>query len=391
MFNLPSKAAISQHDPWRLTLSGLGVFLLLAVVCWFPSTGSGQQSGSDFETVAASATAARNQGDTDHAIQLYGQAVALNPQWQDGWWFIGVLQYKENNFGPARDALTRFIELKPNGGAALALRGLCEFEVGQYPESLTDIERGLDLGAAAQPRNAEILYYHEALLLTRLGRFDEAVGKYTKFLKLGKINDELRIAIGLAGLRMQLLPKEVDPTQVAPVSLAGSAGANVMSGNMALGQQGFEELFTSYPKLLNAHYFYGSLLFASQPEAAVAQFKQELALSPDSAAVHAMLAWAYGLEGDYASALPFGQKSVEEDPSVAMHQLILGKALMETGQTVAGLPHIEKALQIEPDYLEAHLAVAKAYSKLGRKDDALKERQLCMKLSYGGAASSATP
>jgi tetratricopeptide (TPR) repeat protein len=388
---LPSKPAIEQRTSGRLVTPKAGVGLFLAAMWFcFSVTGNSQQP-NDFAAISAAAAAARNQGDIVQAVQLYRQAVALDPQWPNGWWFLGVLQYGANQFAPARDALTHFIDLKPNGGAAIALRGLCEFETGDFTESLTDIQRGIELGAAAQPRNAEILSYHEALLLTRLGRFDEAIGKYTKFMKFGKINDELRVAIGLAGLRMPLLPKDVDPLKVAQVTLAGSAGADIMSGQMESGQQKFEQLFASYPALPNAHYFYGYLLFTSQSEAAVAQFKQELLLSPENATVQAMLAWAYGLKGDYAAALPFAQKAVGEDPSVPMHQLILGKALMETGETKAGLPHLEKAMQLEPSYLEAHLALAKAYSRLGRKDDAFKERQLSMQLSYGGAAPSATP
>ena len=176
--------------------------------------------------------AARDQGDTASAVRLYTQAVELNPQWPDGWWFLGVLQYGANQFAPARDALTHFIELKPNAGAALALRGLCEFETGQFNESLGDIQHGITLGAAAQPRNAEILLYHEALLLTRLGYFEEAIGKYTNFVKQGKTNPELTTAIGLAGLRMPVFPQDADPAQAELIAMTGSAATKVMGGDM---------------------------------------------------------------------------------------------------------------------------------------------------------------
>jgi tetratricopeptide (TPR) repeat protein len=380
------RPARSAH--WRpVSLLSLCIF---AGLC-FSDAALAQRAAGDFETIAAAAASARGQGDVAGAVLLYTQAVELNPKWPDGWWFLGVLQYGQNQFAPARDALTRFIELKPNAGAALALRGLCEFETGQYQESLGDLQHGITLGAAAQPRNAEILLYHEALLLTRLGYFEEAIGKYTNFVKDGKTNEELTTAIGLAGLRMPVLPKDADPNQAQLIAMTGNAATKVMNGDMDGARQAFQALFAAYPKAPNVHYLYGYLLFATQPDAAIAQFQQELSLSPNSAVAHAMLAWAYGIQGNYADALPVAQKAVDEDPSLAMGQLVLGRAMVEGGDTDGGLPHLEKVLQMEPGNLEAHLTLAKAYSKLGRKDDARRERLLCLELSGGGATPSATP
>lgn len=350
-----------------------------------------QQAAGDFDAIVASANAARDQGNTAAAVQLYSQAVALNPQWLDGWWFLGVLQYGANQFAPARDALSHFIELKPNASAALALRGLCEFETGQFPESLGDIQHGITLGAAAQPRNAEILLYHEAQLLTRLGYFEEAIGKYTNFVKQGKTNPELTTAIGLAGLRMPVFPQDADPAQAQLIAMTGSAAAKMMGGDVDGGGQAFQEIFARYPKSPNLHYLYGYLIFATQPDAAIAQFQQELTLSPNSAVVNAMLAWAYGIQGNYTDALPIAQKAIAEDPALTMGQMVLGRSMVEAGDTTEALPHLEKVLQSEPSNLEAHLTLAKAYSRLGRKDEARRERLLCLELSNGGAASSATP
>ena len=353
--------------------------------------GVAQQPGGDFDAIVASAAAARDQGDAASAVRLYTQAVTLNPQWLDGWWFLGVLQYGANQFAPARDALTHFIELKPNAGAALALRGLCEFETGQFNEALGDIQHGITLGAAAQPRNAEILLYHEALLLTRLGYFEEAIGKYTNFVKDGKTNPELTTAIGLAGLRMAVFPQEADPAQADLIAMTGNAASKVMGGDMDGAHQAFMDLFSHYPKTPNLHYLYGYLLFATQPDAAIAQFQQELTISPNSAIANAMLAWADGIQGNYEDALPVAQKAVAENPSLAMGQMVLGRAMLETGDTTAALPHLEQVLQTEPSNLEAHMALAKAYSRLGRKEDAHHERQICLELSTGGPKPSATP
>jgi tetratricopeptide (TPR) repeat protein len=350
-----------------------------------------QSPEADFDTVTTRAAAARDGRDMPTAIQLYTEAVGMRPNWAEGWWSLGTLEYSTDQFTPAREALSHFIDLTPTAGPALALRGLCEFELGQYPESLEDLQHGIALGAASQPRNAPIVLYHEALLLTRLGRFDEAIAKYAFFVKHATVNPALAMAIGLAGLRMPLLPKDVTPAQAELVAAVGNAAIPVMNGDLPGGQQAFQEVFSRYPTTPNIHYFYGYLLFSAHSDQAIPQFEQEIGVSPQSAIAHAMLAWSVGFSGDYAAALPAARDAVAEDPSLLLGQMMYGRALVETGDVTAGLPYIQKVLQQDPSNLEAHLTLAKAYSKLGRSEDARQERQLCLKMADQGAPPSATP
>ncbi len=360
--------------------TGPAYLLVAAGLVFFPIR-SPAQSPATFESLKADASAARTQGDLPRAIQLYSQAEQLNPQWPDGWWFLGTMLYGSDQYAPARDALSHYIDLAPNAGPALALRGLCEFELAQYPESLEDLQRGIGLGAANQPRNAQIVLYHEALVLTLLGKFEEAAGKYSVLAKQGAASADLITAIGLTGLRVSVLPKDADPRQAELISMVGEAAVALMNKDLPGAEQQFQEIFRRYPKAQNVHYFYGYLLFPLDPDQAIAQFQQEITVSPGSATAHAMLAWAFGLQGDFVAALPNARKAAEEDPALPMGQLVYGRALVETGEVNAGLPHLEEVLRAEPQNLEAHLTLAKAYSKLGRKEDASRERELCLAMT----------
>ncbi|MFZ0661395.1 MAG: tetratricopeptide repeat protein [Acidobacteriaceae bacterium] len=363
--------------------------LALAVLLLRPATVAAQDHTENFSAVTVSASSAREQGDIPRAIALYQEAVQLNPQWPDGWWYLGTLQYGTNAYAPAIDALTRYIDLTPKAGPALALRGLCEFEEAQYPQALQDLERGIALGAANQPRNSQIILYHEALLLTKLGRFEEALGKYAAMVKHGVLDEDITNGIGLAGLRLPILPKEIDPDQAQLVATVGTAAASVMRGDLAGGHQEFQAIFKDHPAMPYLHYLYGYLLSVVAPEQAITQFQKELAISPSSAIAHSMLAWCLGAQKDFKAALPNAQKSVQEDPSLLMGQLVLGRDLVDTGDSKGSLPHLEAVLKADPKNLEAHLALAKAYSELGRKDDARRERLLCLALSNHGAAANA--
>ncbi len=383
---------IIQQPPTRNGIFGRAIAkpipgLLLAVML-SPLFTCAQQS-PNFDELAADATAAREQGNVPQAVQLYQQAVQLRPAWPDGWWYLGMLQYGNDAYAPAADALTHYINLTPNAGPALALRGLCEFEQAQYPQALEDLQHAIALGAANEPRNAGIIFYHEALLLTRLGRYEEALGKYTALVKHGGISADVVAGIGLAGLRMPVLPRDLDSSQQQLVLKVGQAAASVMNGDLNAGRQAFQSIFTLFPTTPNIHYLYGYLLFTADPAEAIVQFRKELEVSPSSAVAHSMLAWALSMQGDFAAALPSAQKSVDEDPSLAVTQLVLGKDLVETGDVTAGLAHLEAVLKIDPQNLEAHIALAKAYSELGRKDDARRERLLCLTLSGKQAAPDA--
>lgn len=350
---------------------------------------AGAQDQQSFADVSVAASSAREQGDVPKAISLYQETVRLNPSWPDGWWYLGTLEYGTNAYASAVDALTHYIELTPKGGPAYALRGLCEFEESAYPQALNDLERGIALGAANQPRNSEIIFYHEALLLTKLGRYEEALGKYALMVKHGTFDEDIANGIGLAGLRLPILPKEIDPAQSQLIANIGTAAASVMRGDMDDGEREFQAIFASHPAMPYVHYLYGYLLSVVAPEQAIVQFNQELVISPKSAIAHSMLAWCLGTEGDFQAALPNAEKSAQEDPSLLMGQLVLGRDMVETGDWNGALPHLETVLKSDPKNLEAHLAMAKAYSELGRKDEARRERLLCLQLSNHGAEANA--
>jgi tetratricopeptide (TPR) repeat protein len=344
--------------------------------------GATSQISSNRESdLVAQASAARMQNDVPRAIELYSQAVQRNPRWSDGWWFLGSLQYGAGAYTSARDALSHYLELLPDAGPAFALRGLCEFEMGEYPKSLADIQHGIALGAANQPRNEQILRYHQALLLTRLGNYAAALTAYSFFVKHGVSNPELLSAIGLAGLRMPLFPKDVGVEQQELVSAAGDAAYRFLAGDEASAAQAFQDLFRRFPQAPNTHFLYGYLLFSTNPNAALTEFQQELSIVPSNPDANVMTAWALLIRNAAAEALPYAQNAANQEPALPSAQLVLGRSLLETGDLKGGMDHLEKALQLEPDNLETHLALAKAYSKSGRSEEARRERILCLRLT----------
>ena len=352
-----------------------GVLLLLPICRAFS-----QADPSSFDDLVLKATVARQHDDVPLAIELYSQATALRPEWSDGWWFLGSLQYEAEAYAASQSALARYIALVPDAGPAWALRGLCEFETADYAQSLTDIEHGLSLGAGKQPGAEKTLLYHEALLLTRAGNFERALQEYAPLAR-GKVpNPELLVGIGLAGLRTPLLPSELRPDKKDLFSVAGNAAFLYMSGDETAAQVEFQNLFERFPTAAGSHYLYGELLFPTDPDHAVDEFRRELEISPSNTAAQLMMAWDSLLRNDFSTALAYAEKAEAQEPALPAAQLVLGRALVETGDVKSGIDLLEKELQHEPENLEIHFALAKAYSKSGRKADARRERLLCLQM-----------
>ena len=348
-----------------------------------------QTEKQNFEQLSAEASTAREQNNPNRAIELYSQALQLNPKSSEAWWFLGSLQYQVGDYKPAITALSRYLELTPDAAPALALRGLCEFETSDYQKALIDIQKGISLGAANDPRHQQILFYHEGLLLTRLGRFEDALKSYAYFVDKQITSPELILAIGLTGLRMPLLPAELKPDQQDVVGSAGAAVYQFMSGDKQAGQQAFANLFQKFPSAQNLHYSYGYLLFSKDPDAALTEFQNELRVAPENLDAQIMTAWILLMEEHATEALPFAQRAVQLNPESVTAQLVLGRSLIETDNLKDGIEHLEKALKLDPDELEVHIALAKAYSKSGRREEARNERMLSLQLSRSGGAQLA--
>jgi tetratricopeptide (TPR) repeat protein len=271
--------------------------------------------------------------------------------------------------------------LIPDAAPATALRGLCEFELAQYEPSLRDVQHALALGAADDTRNAQILRYHEGLLLTKLGRFEEALTAYGYFAREHISNDELLTAVGLATLRIPQFPKDVDAAQRETSALAGNAAYLLLSGDQTAAAQAFQTFFQRYPAVANAHYSWGYLLYPTDQDAAIVEFRREAAVAPDNSIDHAMLAWALLMENSPVEALPEARKAADEAPALPMAQLALGRALLETGDVQSATARLQDALKLDPQNLEIHIALARAYAETGREDDAQRERRLCLQLT----------
>jgi tetratricopeptide (TPR) repeat protein len=369
----------------------VGFVIRLAVFCLvLPLSAHARQDVSGgFEKLATDAAAARQANDLPKAADLYSRALAENPKWEEGWWSLGSVLYDANQYARAADALTKLVELNPKAAPGWGLLGLCEFETGPADKSLQDIERGLTLGLPGQDQMDGVLRYHEALLLTHERDFDTALQKYAWFVQRGVHHDTLLESLGLAALRHPIYPEAMPAEQRDVTLAAGKAAFLSMSGHTSEAQQSFRDLAERYASTPGVHYLYGTMLMGTDPERGVAEMRRELEISPSNGAANATVAWMLMEDDDFADARPLARKSEEEEPQLPLAHYVYGRSLVEEGKLSEGIEQLETAVKMSPDVLIHHVALAAAYSKAARPENARRERLLAMKMAKEEHAATA--
>jgi tetratricopeptide (TPR) repeat protein len=246
-------------------------------------TATQEQSPATFDSFAQAAAAARDAGHPAEAIPLYRRALALRPEWTEGWWYLGTLLYDADQFREAISAFQKILALAPDAPGALSFLGLCEFEVSDYDSALQHLEKAHLMDPQDDPQLTRVTSYHLALLLSRSGSFDRSLDILFKEFARGAPPDQVIVAFGLALLHVPLLPPEIDPSKDALLHSVGRLGFLVAQGRFDLAISGYPPLLAEYPGTPFLHGAYASALqSAGRLEEARAQLQEETKLKPTS-------------------------------------------------------------------------------------------------------------
>lgn len=346
-----------------------------------PAARSHASAGSSEAALAKKADAAREADQTDEAIRLYKQLVAIRPDSPEYWWYLGMLYYEADQYTEGQAAFHHVTGLKPDMSLGWAMLGLCEFETKKYDRALAHLERADVLKIPRQEAFYDVARYHLALLLIRSGEFELAATVLTEFARDGKEGVQFTEAMGLAALRKPLLPSELPPTERELVMDVGHAFTDAAGRRPDDTQRDIADLLKKYPNTPEIHYLIGNMVVADDPDRALDQWKAELNISPHHPLALVNIAKEYMKRGDYKSAQPYAKKAVSAHPEFFVGHAILGELLTEGNIDVnRGIHELEIAERLAPAQPQVHFALGSAYVKAGRKQDAERERAEFLRL-----------
>lgn len=325
-----------------------------------------------FEQLANRAAEARAAENLADAIKLYQQALRQKPNWVEGWWALGTIYYQLDRYSEGRTAFQKLVALEPKGGVGWAFLGLCEFQLKDYPNALLHLERGRASGLGSNPEIATVAKYHAGVLLNRFEQFELAFVVLAETAKTQSENPTMMEAFGLTMLRLPLLPSEIPADKREMVMKTGRAAYFGATDKRDLATQEYQELLAAFPAAPNVHYAYGVFLLRDSPEEAMTEFKKELEISSQHIFARLQIAFEAIKRNDPKAGLPYAEEAVKLAPNLFAAHNALGRILLELGQTERSIKELEIGVKQAPTSPEMYFALARAYSKAGRKPEANK-------------------
>jgi tetratricopeptide (TPR) repeat protein len=337
---------------------------------------------SNFEQLSKAASDARAAQRDDEALALYQRALNMKPDWDEGLWYSGTLMYEKERYAEARDVLRRFVAHNADAGPGWAVLGMSEFQTREYARSLEHLKRAMSLGMGAERKEmTQSVFYFVSVLLARFEYYDDAMNMLIAMVKSGRPTENLIEPIGLAVLRMPLLPAEIPAERREMVRDCGRATLAVEAQHRDEAENLFSGVATKYDDEPMVHFLYGAFLLDSRPEEGIAHLRRELDVSPFSISARLRLSEEYVKEGKLAQALPLAQQAVKLEPEHGTTHMILGEVLMATGDSNAGLRELEMARQYDSQTVRIHWDLLRAYTAAGRDAEAKNEKEEIEKLS----------
>ncbi len=347
---------------------------------------------ADFTALAAQAGAARDANRLDDAAILYQRALALNSQWKEGWWALGTIEYDRNAYTQAAEAFRKLAALDSKSGSARVMLGLCEFELHQDQTALRDIQEGENIGVLDNQQLRNVALFHEGVLLQRAGKFEAAQQAFDSLCASGAKTPELDSSFGLTVLLMRDPVAPSAPPASDVIKRAGAAECLASQKKFDEARIAYQAIEHDYPDFPNLHYAFGRFLINAHDTAGgIAELQQEINRSPDHALARLRIA-AAKYKVDSAGGLSYAEAAIKIDPRLPFAHYLYGLLLLDTDDYRRAIPELERAERGMPSVPGVYSALAAAYSRAGRHEDAARARAAFQRYNNSSrAANSAAP
>ncbi|MFN0088347.1 MAG: tetratricopeptide repeat protein [Blastocatellia bacterium] len=350
--------------------AGIVICMLLAP----PAAAQPRPAAGEFERLSKQANAAREAERLDEAIALYLRALKLKPKWSEGWWYVGSMFYQRDQYREGRDAFRNLAAVDPKFGTAWTMLGLCQFQLSEYDEALRNLRHGNSFGFGDRDELRRVARYHEAILLNRAENYELAYDVLSRFMDKRSESPEVIVALGLAMLRFPYLPAAIPAAKREMVFKTGRAAYMAAINRVGDAQREYGEMIAAFSEEPGAHYAYGVFLLRDSPDAALAEFRRELKLSPNHVAARLQIAFEYIKRSEHAAGLPFAEEAVRLSPDLFAAHNALGRILLETGDLDRAIREMETGVRLAPDSPEMYFSLARAYARAKRPQDAARAR-----------------
>lgn len=290
-----------------------------------------------------------NLGRNEKALEALSKALALKPELTSVRMFLGLAQFRAEQFEAAHQELIKVLDAQPAHPQALHLLGLCRLKLDRIEEGILALEAALQ----ANPNNV-----------------DAAYTLATAYIGIGEIEKAEAL---LEGPLREKTSAEAHLVRGSILNARKKAQAALVELTQA------KQLNENLPTL-QTQIGYAYLLLLEYQKAA-SEFLAALRKNPDDYHANAYLGWLHIQEKRYPEAAECLLTALRQKPDNATVLYQLGQIQQINGQVETAVTTLERAVNLRPEFIPAHVLLAKVYSKLKRTDDFARQQTIIRQLT----------
>jgi tetratricopeptide (TPR) repeat protein len=329
----------AHRVPVTRRISRWVVALLFCGVGVMPQAGAqNDEVTPQVQQLYAEAHAAQQRDDTATAIQKYREMIRLAPHLAPAYNNLGRLYFNQHEYEQAVQVLAQGLKLNPDMPTASAMLGMSYLETGRAEQA----EAPLQAALRANPKDPMV---QMALAKARIHthQYEGAVELLKSYTQEHPRDQEAWYLLGKTYLQLSedSLGKiqQIDPNSVVAHEVAGEIDESM-------------------------HNYDGALV----------EYKKAIDLAPNQPEPHIHMANAFWSMAKWDSAKTEFEAGLVHDPNNCTAHWKLGNSILEAnGDVSAALTHLNKAVTLCPDLMQARVDRARALIKEGKHADALPD------------------
>lgn len=325
----------------------------------------------------------QGQGNAQGAVTALREAVARHPQRPDLLVQLSVTYLRIGRPGQAVETLRKAKLLAPEHPGVAYFLGLAYVQADRHVEARAELEFLL----GQQPANTQALHLYGVCLL-KMGELEQGIRALERVARADPGLREALYTLGSAYVRAGQVEQAAD---LVNTRLDGdeSPGALLIRGSVYLAQRRYGEALALLERARDArsglpmvHSQIGvALLYEGRRERAERAFRAELEINPLDFNANAFLGWLLQQSGQPGEALELLRDAHglrESDIGVKYLLAQSHSAMREWSEASALLEDVTRA---QPDFIPAHVMLARAYAKLKRTEKFRTQREIIARLN----------
>jgi tetratricopeptide (TPR) repeat protein len=327
------------------------------------------------------------------------EALANGPLGPQGALLGAQVADEMRDYAAAAKLLNAIPAESPHHGTALYRLAAVKFHAKQYEECDKILQRLISAGKETDETLRLLGWcYHKRKL------DEDAIRTFRQAVQFKPTEERNYLDLGMLLLEQRKFTAARELADRTVNAFPNSANALALLGSVEFATERFTDAVESYSRALELDRNDAEVVrrlakaqaAAGMTDQAKATLQEAIQRFPKKAPFEVELAGVLLKENDWnpssqTQAKQLLQAAAKHDPLMTEAQLQLGELALRQGKTDLAVSHLESAVKIAPDSARAHFALARAYRRAGRLEDAARETSLYEKLKQEDAIEAPGP